>query len=162
MTALKRVAALQKDNCLVILSKKNSDLKNFGLTDSSLDTIKKAIADDRKQIQFCNNSQTVFVIIKGEKEIPAKANEAIRKTGAGLIPFFNEQKIKSVSIADADKKDEHLLAFAEGIALGNYQFLHYKVKNKEKETNALKQIHVVSKTLKDAAVNRLQIIVEAT
>lgn len=162
MTLLKRVISIQKDKALVILCKKNSDLKNFGLNQIALDTIKNGIALDRKQMEVNNGNQTVFVLVKGEKESPTKANESIRKAGCNLIASFNDLKIKSISIADADKKDEQVLALAEGIALGNYQFLQYKMKNKEKETNSLKQIDLVSKTLKDTAVNRLQIIVDAT
>ncbi len=162
MTILKRATALPKDNCLVILAKKNSDLKNFGLTQTAIDAIKKGIAIDRKQIEVSNGNQTVFVLIKGEKEAPTKAIESIRKAGCNLIAACNEHKIKLISICDADKKDESLLALAEGIALGNYQFLHYKMKNKEKETNSLKEIILVSKTIKDTQVNRLQIIVDAT
>ncbi|MDQ3109265.1 MAG: leucyl aminopeptidase [Bacteroidota bacterium] len=162
MTLLKRAVALPKENALVILCRKNSDLKSFGLSAYAYGEIKKAIANDRKLFQVANDQQTVFVNIKGEKEAPAKMIEGIRKAGALLIPFFNDYKFKTVSIADADKKDDHLLAFAEGIALGNYQFLNYKVTNKEKETNTLQQLDLVSKTLKEAAVNRLQIIVDAT
>lgn len=162
MPSLKRAAALPKENTLIILCKKNSDFKSFGLLPATIDNIKKAIADDRKVVQVWNNTQNVFVIVKGEKEAPAKANESLRKTGSGLITQFNEQKIKAASIIDAEKKDEHLLAFAEGIALGNYQFLNYKVKDKEKEKNSLKQLDLVSKTLKETQLNRLQIIVAAT
>jgi leucyl aminopeptidase len=162
MTVLKRVAAIQKDNCLIILSKKNSDLKNYGISSANLEIIRKEIAEEHKLIQVYNDALNIFVIIKAEKETSAKTNEAIRKAGAGLISFFNEKKIKSVSVVDADKKDELLLSLAEGIALANYQFLLYKVKNREKETNALQQINIVSRTLKDPAVNRVQIIVDAT
>jgi leucyl aminopeptidase len=162
MTVLKRAAALPKENALVILGKKNSDLKSFGLSASASAAIKKGIADERKSIVTCNGEQTVFMVLKGEKELPAKLIEGIRKSGASLIPVFNDYKFKNVSLVDADKKDEHLLALAEGIALGNYQFLNYKVSNKEKEVNALQQLDLVSKTLKDTVVNRLQIIIDAT
>jgi leucyl aminopeptidase len=162
MTVLKRVANISNENTLVVLSRKNSDLKNFGLVPSALEYVKKAIAADRKCIQVCNNSQTVFIIVKADNEFPAKTVEAIRKSGAALISFFNDQKISSVTITDADKKDDHLLALAEGIALANYQFLQYKVKNKESETNTLTEVGLFSKTLKQPLIDRLSIVVQAT
>jgi leucyl aminopeptidase len=162
MTFLKRAVAVSRENALVILCRTNSDLKSFGLSAVAYAEIKKAIASERKNFQVSNDGQAVFVNIKGEKEAPARMLEGIRKAGALLIPVFNDHKFKTISIADADKKDEHLLAFAEGIALGNYQFLKYKITNKEKEVNALQQIDIVSKTLKEAVINRLQIIVDAT
>src|ERR1041385_8471985 len=161
MTVLKRAGTLAKGNSFIILCRKNSDLRNFNLSSSTIEIIKKGMADDRRVIQAYENGQLIFALVKGEKESPAKIHEGIRKTGASLIGAFNDYKIKSVSIIDAEKKDDHLLALAEGIALSNYQFLNYKV-NKEKEANSLQQVELVSKTLKDAAVNRLQIIVDAT
>src|ERR1041385_8132374 len=161
MTVLKRATVISSQDALVILSKKTSDLKNFGLTSSALDHIKKAITADRKSIQVCNNGQSIFVIIKPEKETPAKITEVIRKAGSSLISFFNDQKIAVITIADADKKDDHLLALAEGIALSNYQFLLYKV-NKEKEMNSLNTINLFSKTIKQQSIDRLAIVIDAT
>jgi leucyl aminopeptidase len=162
MTALKRATGISKENTLIILGKKNSDFRNFGLEPVVLDYIKKAIADDRKLIQVCSNHQSVFVSIKNEKENPAKALESIRKAGASIVVCLNDQKISIATIVDADKKDDHLLALAEGMALANYQFLNYKVKNKEKETNTLKQIDLFSKTLKQPEIDQLSIVIEAT
>ncbi|CAN5221989.1 leucyl aminopeptidase [soil metagenome] len=162
MTFIKRVSSISKENALVILTRKNSDLKNFNLTDVAIGLIKKGIQADRKLIHITNNLQEVFVIVKGEKEVAAKANEGFRKAGANLIVSFNDLKCNTVSIIDADKKDEHILAVAEGITLGNYQFLNYKVSDKKAETNALTHLELVSKTLKDATVNQLQIVTDAT
>ncbi len=162
MTVLKRAGALPKENALVILCRKNSDFKSFGLSSAAYSEIKNALAIDRKAFQVSNNSQIVFVLVKGEKEAQGKMHEGIRKAGATLVTLFNDNKFTTVALADADKKDDHLLALAEGIVLSNYQFLKYKVTNKEKETNTLLQLDLISKTLKDAAVNRLQIIVDAT
>jgi leucyl aminopeptidase len=161
MTVLKRAGTFTKENPLVILCRKNTDFRNYGLSSPAIEALKKGIADDRRTIQVFNDGQIVFALLKGEKEPAVKTLEGIRKSGAALIPVFNEQKIKTAAIIDADKKDEHLLALAEGIALSNYQFLNYKV-NKEKEANSLAQIELVSKTLKDPLLNRLQIIVQAT
>ncbi|MEO5644124.1 MAG: leucyl aminopeptidase [Bacteroidia bacterium] len=162
MTVFKRAGSLPKETPLVILCRKNSDFKNFGLSSSATDEIKKAFSLDRKIFQVYNNSQVVFVLVKGEKESADKMLEVIRKCGSTLATILNDNKFKAVALADADKKDEHVLALAEGIALSNYQFLKYKVSNKEKETNTLQQLDIISKTVKDATVNRLQIITDAT
>lgn len=162
MTVLKRAGTLTHGNSFVILCRKNTDFRNYGLSPSAIETIKKGIADDRRVIQICNDGLPAFVLVKAEKESGVKMLEGIRKSGATLTTMLNEQKFKSVSVLDADKKDDHLLALAEGIALSNYQFLNYKVSNKEKEINSLTNLELVSKTLKDPAVNRLQVIVQAT
>ncbi len=162
MTVLKRITGISKENALIILGKKNADFKNFGLEPQTMESIRKAIAEDRKQIQVCDGCQTIFVLIKSEKETPARILESIRKAGATVTTFLNEQKISTVTLCDADKKDEHLLALAEGIALANYQFLNYKVKNREKETNALKQLDLFSKTIRQQHIDQLDIVIQAT
>jgi leucyl aminopeptidase len=150
----------QDDGCLVILGKKNSNFQLLGLSPTNNETVRSAIDNERNQIQVVQNGKNIIVLNKGEKGNRVSENEKFRKFGAGLIALFNDQKIKSVSLVDAFENEEHLLALAEGIALGNYQFLKYKIKKNKK--NTLEQIFIVSKKTKEAAVNRLQIIVDAT
>ncbi|MBT8195792.1 MAG: leucyl aminopeptidase, partial [Bacteroidia bacterium] len=54
-----------------------------------------------------------------------------------------------------------MLCFAEGMALGNYQFLKYKG-NAKKSQNALKKIFIVDKNISSKDVEYLNISVEAT
>ncbi len=162
MTVLKRVSTLPQGNTLVILSRKSSDLRRFNLSPDALEVIKKAIAAERTTVQVCNNNQPVFVIVKGEKLSPAAALEAIRKSGATLIPYFNDQKLEAATVADADDNTVHLLALAEGVALANYQFLIYKVKNKARDANTLKTLQLLSKKLKDKELAQLEITIRAT
>jgi len=161
MTLIKRLSVLpQDDGCLVILGKKKSNFQLLGLSPTNNETVRSAIDNERNQIQVVQNGKNIIVLNKGEKGNRVSENEKFRKLGAGLIALFNDQKIKSVSLVDAFENEEHLLALAEGIALGNYQFLKYKIKKNKKHT--LEQIFIVSKKTKEAAVNRLQIIVDAT
>ena len=152
MTLIKRLSALpQDDGCLVILGKKNSNFQLLGLSPTNNETVRSAIDNERNQIQVVQNGKNYIVLNKGEKGNRVSENEKFRKLGAGLIALFNDQKIKSVSLVDAFENEEHLLALAEGIALGNYQFLKYKIKKNKK--NTLEQIFIVSKKTKEAAVN---------
>lgn len=163
MTFLKRSNRLSSENTLVILAREKSNFRAFGFDASHLETIKRGFANERKFIPYCSNGRLIIVVPKpttpGDK---AQQAEALRKSGAMLIPIFNDEKAALVSVADADDKADDLLVFAEGIVLANYQFLNYKVKDKLKDTNALKELEIVSKTVKEAAVERLRIVVQAT
>lgn len=162
MTVLKRINSITKENALVILAKEKSGLGKFGIDASHTDMIKKGFATERKLIPLRSNGQLIFIVPKITKGDRRQANELIRRTGANLIPVFNDEKLANVTVADADDNAEQLLAFLEGIVLGNYQFLNYKVKDREKETNSLKELHVFSKTVKEPALARLSIVTEAT
>ncbi len=162
MTVLKRVSAVTAGNTLIILSRKTSDLRRFSLGADALLTIKNAIAAERTTVLVCSNNQPVFVIVKGDKLSPPAALEAIRKAGAALIPYFNEQRLEAATVADADDNTAHLLAFAEGVALANYQFLVYKMKNKARDTNTLKTLEIFSKKINAKELDRLTITIRAT
>lgn len=60
------------------------------------------------------------------------------KTGKSL----NERRIQKVVIFDAAKKTREVMAFAEGMSMGNYQFLKYK--NEKENIHTLKEIEIYS------------------
>ncbi|MBI3510369.1 MAG: leucyl aminopeptidase [Bacteroidetes bacterium] len=162
MTTIKRINSISKENILVILAKERSDLRKYGLEESVTAKIKKALVAERKSAFAFHNGQPFFFLLKPSKATPALNLEAIRKAGAGLIAAFNEEKITAITIIDAEDNAAHTLALAEGISLGNYQYLRYKVKNKQKDTNALKEINIFSKNVKEPALERLRIVLHAT
>ncbi|HTL81597.1 MAG TPA: leucyl aminopeptidase [Bacteroidia bacterium] len=162
MTAIKRTNAIAPGSTLILLARERTDFKKYGLSPAEIEKVKKGLASDRKQQIITSEGKTVYILQKTSKHNPAATAEVLRKTGSNLIASLNENKISSVTIADGDDHAEHLLAFAEGIALANYQFLKYKVKDKAKEENSLKEIHVQSKTVKEPVLEKLRIVIDAT
>ncbi|MBL7882713.1 MAG: leucyl aminopeptidase, partial [Bacteroidia bacterium] len=75
--------------------------------------------------------------------------------------FIADAKINSISIVDAQNKATETIAFVEGLALSNYQFLKYK-KDKKKDENSLKQIAIVSKNCTEQMIKELNVVIEAT
>ena len=80
-------------------------------------------------------------VIKDEKSVP-KRLEACRKAGNTVGEMLNSQKALNVVIFDHQANSSETLAFAEGMALGNYQFMKYK-SDHEKE-NTLRRIEIYS------------------
>ncbi|MCK4638599.1 MAG: peptidase M17, partial [Bacteroidales bacterium] len=84
-----------------------------------------------------------------------------RKAGDKILSEINANKISKIFINDVEGKADETLAFAEGMALCNYQFLKYKKEKKEK-ANSLKSINIFSKAVKKAEIDELNIIIKAT
>jgi len=90
----------------------------------------------------------IYLFFIREEPDSSKRLEACRKAGDKVAGLLNAQKSLRVAIFDAEGKTLEILAFAEGMALGSYQFLKYK-KDKENE-NTLKEIEIYSKSLEEA------------
>ncbi|MDP1621054.1 MAG: leucyl aminopeptidase [Bacteroidales bacterium] len=96
-------------------------------------------------VSFNRFSYWVFVyFIKDEKDW-SKRLEASRKAGDKTAGLLNGQKATRVALFDAAGEGDVVLGFAEGMALGSYQFLKYK-KEKENE-NTLQEIEIYSEAV---------------
>jgi leucyl aminopeptidase len=95
-----------------------------------------------------------------EQTTKDKLIERYRKTGESLLGLFTEHKIESVSIIDISHLQAETLAFAEGLILGNYQFLKYR-KDREEKESTLKTIEIVSEALPDKDISELNILCKA-
>ena len=123
--------------------------------------IEKKLKADTKTI-FINQYYRMIVIYKLD---PGKdrfsALEKCRKAGDLIAANVNKHLLTEVTIVDAARDEDAVLAITEGIALGNYQFLKYR-KDKKKEEHSLRSILIQSKNLTSRKVELLQIVTDAT
>jgi leucyl aminopeptidase len=114
-----------------------------------------------KQDFFSFNRFThwLFIRVIKEDENPHKGKENLRKSGDELGSLLNELKQRQVILYDVAGQVREILAFAEGLVLGQYQFLKYKGK-KEKE-NTLESIHIFSGKIKDSEISELAAVNDA-
>jgi leucyl aminopeptidase len=101
----------------------------------------------------------LFIQIIKEEDNPDKGKEMLRKSGDKLGSLLNELKQQQIILYDTVNLTQETLAFAEGLVLGQYQFLKYKGK-KEKE-NTLEKISVFSGKLKDTDIRALVAVTSA-
>jgi len=73
---------------------------------------------------------------------------------------LGEHKISSVCLVDASNLHTETLAFAEGMMLGNYQFLKYRKDREEKESK-LKKIEILSDGINETQITELQFLCKA-
>jgi leucyl aminopeptidase len=93
-------------------------------------------------VSFNRLTYWVFVYVIKAEEDSSKRLEASRKAGDKIAGLLNALKASRVSVFDAAENSTEVLALAEGMALGSYQFLKYKTE-KEKE-NTLREIEIYS------------------
>jgi len=114
-----------------------------------------------KKEMFCFNrlSHRIFVqFIKEEKDDFIRM-ENCRKAGDSIASVLNSQKLPEIIIDDVNGNTPETLALAEGIILGNYQFLKYKKENGKQ--NTLEKIGVFSEKITKDQLGELSIISDA-
>ena len=161
MTALKHTKSVSATDNIIWVVTAKTDFSKQGLTPAELAFVKKQIAAEEHIINVNQYERRIVVYIEDKKKQAFQTLEACRKAGNRVCGVLNAAKLEAVTIVDLVGNTENILAFAEGMALGNYQFLYYR-KDDKKVANSLKTISILSKKVKTAEVEHLQIIVDAT
>jgi leucyl aminopeptidase len=162
MTTLKYSQSVSDKDNIVLLANAKSDFSKYGLSSEELTFLKFEIGKEEHIVSVNQYKRRVVVYIEEKKKEAYLLTEAYRKAGNRACSIFNAAKVTDVTVVDLNGNAEHALAFVEGMALGNYQFLRYRQKDSKKLTHSLKTINVNSKKVKPADVERLQIVVDAT
>ncbi len=97
-------------------------------------------------------------VIKKEGD-PYKGKETLRKSGDKFGSLLNELKQRQIILYDTDGRTQEMLAFAEGLMLGQYRFLKYK-KKKEKE-DTLETVRIFSGKIKNTEIQDFIAVTEA-
>lgn len=161
MTRIKKVSKPNPGSSIVLLGSKKTNWEKWGLTNEEAAFIKKRLDNDKKYVALNHLNSWVYVITPESKnEIGVNIFEQCRRCGNTITLLANDQKIKELTIIDTENKNGYALAVAEGMALGNYQFLKYR-KSIAKETNSLETISVQSAKVNSKDLETLEIVVEA-
>jgi leucyl aminopeptidase len=97
-------------------------------------------------------------IIKKEGD-PYKGKEKLRKSGDKFGSLLNELKQRQIILYDTDGRPQEMLAFTEGLMLGQYRFLKYKEK-KEKD-DMLETVRIFSGKIKNNEIQELIAVTKA-
>lgn len=109
---------------------------------------------------FNRLSRWVFVKIFEQEKNFFSGLEKFRQAGDEFQHLLNKIKTKSVFIQPIDATTTETTAFAEGMALGNYQFKKY-ITSKTKQLNSLEEILIADSEISENEINLLNIVVEA-
>lgn len=157
--SINKIKKAGEENLLIIAEGK-TDFKKLGFKGEALKYIASQIKLEKKIIQVYHNESISYVYLVEKKKTHFLSTEACRIAGNSIGSMLNSQKLKNIQVIDADDKPQETIAFVEGLALGNYQFLKYRG-NAQKEKNSLQSIDILSNGLTKEQVHRLQILVES-
>jgi leucyl aminopeptidase len=103
----------------------------------------------------------LFVVLVDKERNASERLEQYREKGAKFQKTLNDHKLNAIVLADSEDRPREILAFAEGLALRNYQFLKYKSKPEDK-MNALNSIYIHSRSVEEQEIEFLNITLDAT
>jgi leucyl aminopeptidase len=149
----------QKDSTILFI-KNIQDISPGILTNEEAAYVKEQREKREKDTIVLNHLKRWLIIqfIKKENETH-KYLENCRRDGDKLLSLINDNNISRVIIHDLAGQPEETLALAEGMALGNYQFLKYKT-DSEKKKNALESIHIFSEKVSKRDIDTMNIIID--
>ena len=145
----------------VIVSKQGSS-ETKGLSKEEMAYLQAQIKAEKDVVTFQNlgSIRKYYIIAASDDQDPAIL-ELWRSKGKELQALACSIKSDSLHIINETGVASASLAFAEGAALGNYQFLKY-LKAKKDNKNSLEKIFVQDPSLKDEKLIELKGIVDGT
>lgn len=162
MTTLKKINNLAKGSNLAIICEKWKNKPSYNLDNTVSEYISKQFADPEKKFVSVNHfGHLVYVILIDPKKDLNKTHEGLRKNGSTICDALNGIKAKHITLINDTLRSSHTLALAEGIALGNYQFIKHKP-SATKNANTLESVSIIDGRLKDAQLSHLSIVIDAT
>ena len=143
----------------IVLLKDNTLDAQLPVNDEERTYILEKLNQEQRIIEI--NRYTSKLLIAG---LPAAKDanstlEAWRRQGNEVAQWAKNEKIGSVEISPMMDSADNLIAFAEGVLLGSYQFLKYQSKP-EKVKSTLQEIFFAGEQLTDQQLNELTILIK--
>ncbi len=127
---------------IVLIGKSTAKIKPWLKSDQEKEYLKFCLNNKKKQFVFNQYPRWILVHLIDDQKKSFASLEDTRKASRIMSDLVNDRKLTSVTLIGLEKKNDHLLAFAEGLALSNYQFNKY-LNKKEDKANSLKTIKVL-------------------
>lgn len=159
---IKKIKKVPEWSNIVYLMKELNKVGLVGVSRDDANSVRTQNMVAKKNLVAIHKADnSLFFYIPKEKKTGYQAIEECRKAGDRLQTILNDHKKEEIIISNCNFSDEEVLAFAEGLALGNYQFAKYKSKSNEDNFNTLKEICILSESIKQSAVTELNLLVKA-
>ncbi len=162
MTAIiTKTDTLKPKSNLVVLLSDSLEIEGNHLTDDEKAYIRNSFEKNKiTQFDFNRFENWIFVRIIKQEGDETKILENCRKSGDDFQNLVNKQKLEEITIVRNNLNPGQALAFAEGVVLGNYQFIKY-FKDQSEKANTLKAIHIYDDSITGESVEELNIVSSA-
>ena len=166
LTKITKTSKINKENNIVYIIKDIKSIDKDILSKDEYEYLEHQNQKNKKNlISFNRLNRWIFVQFINPKEkiknTKYKVLDLCRKEADKFASKLNDNKIKEIIINDVEGNSAEVLAFAEGMALSNYQFLKYFKDSKEKE-NSLTAIKIFSKEISAKSIDELNVIISST
>jgi len=118
------------------------------------------LKSDYKTLEINRLDNVIFIQLVEKKTHKYQTNETMRLAAHKLHALLCKHKLETVSLFAAGAQASHLLAFAEGLILSNYQFLKY-FSDADKKRHSLKSIQVVNEQVTENQLYELKMLLKA-
>jgi leucyl aminopeptidase len=149
-----------KNDSVIFLIKDEKQISPSHFSPEEIKFIQGQLRDKKNIVSINQYNRICFIYRLEAKKEPHLVLEACRKTGETVTAAFNRQKYSAAIISDESGTRNAALAFAEGMILGNYQFIKYK-QNGIKDRNKLADIRIKSKYADAASLKNLSAVCDA-
>lgn len=139
-----KAGKLAPKDSVVLIARSKSSFNAWIKTEKEKDYLKFCQAQDKRQFLFNQFPRWIFVHLIDRKKKGAEALEDTRRAARKICGWVNARKIRTLTLTALEQERDQVLAFAEGMALSNYQFNKYLNKREEKE-NSLKSLRILLK-----------------
>jgi leucyl aminopeptidase len=157
-TTIRSTNSAGNEGHLVVFSTDAEQFQKSPFSKQELDFIKSEIKKKNRFISINQYNRYVFLqIVDTPSGEPYKILENIRKAGDQLTTALNKVKAASVTIL-TNENETNILAYMEGMLLGNYQFLKYKTQD---PSNTLQSINIASGKVSGQRLQELLTVCEA-
>lgn len=158
---LKKHISYNKNSNLILFIKDSKQLDSKYLSDDEIKHINTKFEQKKERVVLNKLSHYIFIQLIKQEENLFKQLEWCRNCGYEIGKIANEYKIKDLTLIDYSEVKELQLSFAEGMLLGNYQFLKYFTKKDEK-LNSLNKLGIISDNISDQELFELKTIIHGT
>jgi leucyl aminopeptidase len=158
---IRKVEDFPMKDHVVLIGAKGSHFAEFLSSDEERKFLKEKLAKNKTQITVNQYSRQVFIqVLESEKKEEYQIMEGLRNAASRLLSELKFHEIKSITIVHIDGSCDAVLAFAEGLALANYQFIKY-FKDQDKKKSSLEEIRLACPLAEDKCIENLQHLVDA-
>ncbi len=135
-------------------------IDNIELSKNEIDYINECYESSKgkKTIHINRFTEHLYFYVLAQEEQFRRLEEA-RRSGASMTTRINKHKINEVLVTDVNNVNpDETFAYAEGMALANYQFNKYKSEPKDNSLNTI----YLEEGYDEELLNKLNITIEAT
>jgi leucyl aminopeptidase len=145
---------------LILIGSSKSKFKQDLFTPEEIKYLQRQISFKEKTIVINQYSRRIYIQLIEGREERYQEMEAARIAAARIHPRIRENKVEKIVVQHIDGDAGIVLAFTEGLALFNYQFIKYHSQAKEKE-HSLKKIALAGNGIRTNQIDELNSLISA-